>query len=608
MLEALPWPAVGSIISGLIAVAFIAYIWPYRNEPGAALFMAMLGAVTLWAVSYGVALFVFDPTLRALFEIPIWLGICLTNVFFLAFALEYTGRKDEVRSKSMAGLGLIVVGFVGLIGTNPRHELVWSDYRIDPVFGVATVSQTNEAWLFIIMLVLVIITAAAVLVLVDTFLSYGPLYRYQTLALALSPLPIIPGILLWLFQVGPAPQLNLAPLLFPLHLGLDMYAFFRRNMFELTPAARRAGDQTAIDDLGIGVLIVDDEQRIINLNQQAATIFETNKRSLLGQWLTDLGADIDLERTDQRIRRSNGRHQREYAITVSTINDSAGNGVGQTITLQDITLERQREQRLSVLNRVLRHNLRNDLNVASGYLELVREETDNDQHRRMLATATRNTDSVLALGEKAREVERTLDTETLGTEPVELNALLEQLTETLTETHGGTVAIEQAEELTIRTNRQLLGSVLSNVIENGLEHGGEQPQVTVRTAVDRVVDMESRTPVGRNVVRIEVHDTGPGIPSHELSVLKQGEETDLEHGSGIGLWLVEWGTTALGGTAEFEATDSGTVVTIELPDVAEEERAAEPKTPSQSPATNEQQATTAERSTERLADQKQPSE
>jgi len=575
VLEAVPWPAVGSIISGLIAVAFIAYIWPYRDEPGAALFIAMLGAVTLWAGSYGVALFVFDPTLRFLFEIPIWLGICLTNVFFLAFALEYTGRKDEVRSRSMAGLGLIVVGFVGLIGTNPRHELVWSDYRIDPVFGAATVSQTNEAWLFIIMLVLVIITAAAVLVLVDTFVSYGPLYRYQTLALALSPLPVIPGILLWLFQVGPVPQLNLAPLLFPLHLGLDMYAFFRRNMFELTPAARRAGDQTAIDDLGIGVLIIDDEQRIINLNQQAATIFETNKRDLLGQWLSDLDADINLDSTDQRIRRSNGRHQREYAITVSTLNDSASNKVGQTITLQDITLERQREQRLSVLNRVLRHNLRNDLNVARGYLELVQEETDNDQHRQMLTTATRNTDSVLALGEKAREVERTLDTETLGTELVDVTELLEQLTETLTAKHGGTVTIEQSEGLTLETNRQLLESVLSNVIENGLEHGGERPQVTVSPTDDVAVDMNSRTPVTKRRARIEIRDTGPGIPPHELSVLKQGEETDLEHGSGIGLWLVEWGTTALGGSVSFETDDSGTVVTLELPGVTRDKLSAQ---------------------------------
>jgi PAS domain S-box len=353
-----------------LSLGFLAYVWPYRNEDGATLFMAMIGAIALWAFSYGVALLVVDPTLRFLFEIPIWLGTCFTSLLFLAFALEYTGRKDIVRSTAMGGLVALMLGFVGLIATNPWHQLVWQNYRIEPTFGAATVSHSNGAWLFLILLVLMLLTAGAVFALLETFASYGPLYRSQTLALALSPVPILPPILLWTFNAGPVPNLNLAPLLFPAHLGLDMYAFFRRNMFELTPAARRTGDQTAIDDLGIGVVIVDDDKRIINANEAATAIVDTSKSEFLGKSLDSIALDIDLAGDDQRIRHGE-RRQRDYAVTVSAIEDSADSTVGHTITLQDITTERQREQRLAVLNRILRHNLRNDLNVASGYLEVV---------------------------------------------------------------------------------------------------------------------------------------------------------------------------------------------------------------------------------------------
>jgi signal transduction histidine kinase len=552
---ALPWPALGSIASGLIAVGFLGYLWPHRKQPGATLFMAMIGAVILWTVSYGVALVTFEPTLRFLLEIPIWLGTTFTSLLFFAFALEYTGRKDAVRSLPMLGGVGLMLGFVALIATNPQHNLVWQNYRIEPSFGVATVAYTTEAWLLLIMLVLMLLTAGAILVLVDTFASYGPLYRYQTLAVAISPLPVIPGILLWLFQVGPAPYLNLAPLLFPLHLALDMYAFFRRNMFELTPADRRAGDRTAIDDLGIGVLIVDDEQRIINANETAAGIFGRSKRALLGSPLGRIDDDIALAVADQRLTRGEGAGRREYAVTASPITDSADTAVGHTVTLQDITAERQREQRLAVLNRVLRHNLRNDLNVATGYLDIVREQTENDEHRRMLETAARNTASVITLGEKARTVERTLEGDSRGEESIELAALLDALVAELLESHDGHVDTDVPAALTVRCDRQLLESVCGNLVENALEHGGREPRVGV----------EARATDG--TLRLVISDTGPGIPEHELRVIEQGEETDLEHGSGIGLWLVEWGATALGGTVSYETGETGTTATVTIPGV-----------------------------------------
>ena len=556
MLPSIPWPAGSAFVSGLISLVFIAYVWPYREADGARLFMAMMGAITVWAASYGVALLVFDPQLRFLLEIPIWLGTCFTSLLFLAFALEYTGRKNAVRSPGMAGLVALMIGFVALIATNPRHQLVWSNYRIEPTAGAATVAYTNEPWLLVILLVLMLLTMGAVLALIETFASYGPLYRYQTLALALSPLPIIPAILLWVFNTGPVPHLNLAPLVFPAHLGLDMYAFFRRNMFELTPAARRTSDQTTIDDLGIGVVIVDDDERIINTNTAATEIVETVKPDFLGKSLDSIDLDIDLDEPEQRIRRKKSR-TRDYAVSVSSIEDAADSAVGHTITLQDITTERQREQRLAVLNRILRHNLRNDLNVASGYLEVVAEGTDNEQYAELLETAKRNTDSVLKLSEKARMVERTLETDELDTKPIPLAELVDRITEPLINEHSGSVESEVPTEFVVDTNRRLLESVLSNLIENALEHGGGS--VTV-----------SASEMGATA-RIEVDDSGDGIPSHELSVIEEGQETDLEHGSGIGLWLVEWGATALGGSVDYDTGPNGTAAIVKLPAVVDSE-------------------------------------
>ncbi|WP_407647948.1 ATP-binding protein [Halarchaeum nitratireducens] len=63
-----------------------------------------------------------------------------------------------------------------------------------------------------------------------------------------------------------------------------------------------------------------------------------------------------------------------------------------------------------------------------------------------------------------------------------------------------------------------------------------------------------------------MHDDGPGIPAAEVEVLTNGTESDLEHGSGLGLWTVVWCLRRLGGDVTFERTDDGTTVRLWLPE------------------------------------------
>jgi signal transduction histidine kinase len=63
-----------------------------------------------------------------------------------------------------------------------------------------------------------------------------------------------------------------------------------------------------------------------------------------------------------------------------------------------------------------------------------------------------------------------------------------------------------------------------------------------------------------------VSDDGPGIPEAELETIRAGQETDLQHTSGLGLWVVTWGATLLGAEVDFDAGPEGTTVTVALPD------------------------------------------
>ena len=71
----------------------------------------------------------------------------------------------------------------------------------------------------------------------------------------------------------------------------------------------------------------------------------------------------------------------------------------------------------------------------------------------------------------------------------------------------------------------------------------------------------------RPAVTVAVRDDGPGLPVAEQRILEGKEETPLEHGLGVGLWLVTWLVTSIGGEVDYEENDPrGSVVRLTFPE------------------------------------------
>jgi len=61
-----------------------------------------------------------------------------------------------------------------------------------------------------------------------------------------------------------------------------------------------------------------------------------------------------------------------------------------------------------------------------------------------------------------------------------------------------------------------------------------------------------------------VDDDGPGMPAGELDAVLNDKETDLEHGSGLGLRLVKWIVDYSGGHLHIESGDGGCQAVVTL--------------------------------------------
>lgn len=99
--------------------------------------------------------------------------------------------------------------------------------------------------------------------------------------------------------------------------------------------------------------------------------------------------------------------------------------------------------------------------------------------------------------------------------------------------------------------------VLNNLLENANRHNdSSHSEVEITIAPSDSSDQWGA---------IRIADNGPGIPETETDVLTAGEETSLQHASGLGLWLVKRLVDHYGGSIEFEdRTPKGTIVTIRI--------------------------------------------
>jgi two-component sensor histidine kinase/PAS domain-containing protein len=539
--------------AGTGTLALVWYLHRYRGRAGADWFVATLSAQALWAFSYGAGLLVSDPGLRAYAEAASLVGLMWLGPLFLGFALEYTGRSDVVQSTAFRAV-LAVPAVVSVLAlTHPAHALLWRNFRVASVFDLSTVLYAIQPAGYLAATVAVATVAVAVLLLVETILDYGPLYRREAIAVATSTVPPAAGLLAWLAQAGPLPALNLGPVLLLPHVALDAYAFVGTHMFGTNPATLRAAEQSALDDREDPLFVVDADGRAVKLNERAGRLFDADRGDLpaafgavTGTALADLRAagEVDV----------GGPGGGVYSVSYTPLADSRDDGVGGIVVLYDITEERQREQRLTVLNRVLRHNLRNELTVVTGHAKSIGSRTDDDRIERQAATVADAGRQLLSVAETARDFERVQDGGVQRTEvtPAELLARVRDAVHA--EHPGAAVEADVSAPDTIDTDPDVLALALSNLVENAIVHAADDAAVSVRV---------SATDDGATV--FEVRDRNDPIPAVETASLREGDETQLQHGQGMGLWVVKWCVTVLGGGVSFDHDGDGNVVAVTLP-------------------------------------------
>jgi PAS domain S-box-containing protein len=305
------------------------------------------------------------------------------------------------------------------------------------------------------------------------------------------------------------------------------------------------------------VFVLDEEGTVITVNQAVTEQFGDESVLLekpVEEFLGDptLG-DPEIEGRVNEISVTQAGETRHFNVSKSVLTDYRGELLAQVLVCRDLTEKRRREEQLELLknvqSRFLRHNLRNKLNAILAHAEFMRDGTGPSRDE-SYGVIVDTSERLIEWGEKARTIERLV--ESAERTHYEVCSELEHIVDKMRATHPGVQFETDIDDEAWLVTVPQIGSALENLIDNAARYNtADEPcvRVTTETSADRVT--------------VVIRDNGPGIDDDEIQTITTGKQTQLEHGSGLGLWLVYWAVEISGGDISFD-TDDGTAVTLEF--------------------------------------------
>jgi len=218
-------------------------------------------------------------------------------------------------------------------------------------------------------------------------------------------------------------------------------------------------------------------------------------------------------------------------------------------------LQEQRDN-LEVLNQVVRHDIRNKLQLVLAYADLLQTEVEVDDLE-YIEQVLESAREAIDITTTARDVTEVMLQSDVDRHEVRLFAVLEGEVEEVRSNHDqALVRLDGSPPAVEVLADDMLASVFRNLLTNAIQHNDKDPaEVTVSTTRD-----------DRSVL-VRIADNGPGIPDERKDdIFEQGEMGLDSEGTGLGLYLVDTLVDRYGGEVSVEDNDpQGAIFVVDLP-------------------------------------------
>ncbi|MDY0020648.1 MAG: histidine kinase N-terminal 7TM domain-containing protein, partial [Anaerolineae bacterium] len=339
------------LASTVILIGLVIIAWRHRTKPAARTFIASILALLIWTMGNIFGLLAPQLAAKIFWDNVQFIGITFLPLLWLNLTLDVTERGSLPRLLQRIMIATAVA--TNLIAwTNPYHL-----FRVNPQLVTDTLPFPLldsdyglwRNWVHLPYFYLTLIVSIGLLL--ATLVQASAIYRRQHALLILASVlvPLVPGTL-YVLDIAPFQNWNPATSLLGVSGILIALAQLRFHLFDLVPIART----TLIETMTDAVIVLDDQNRLLDLNPAAQWLIDTPPDKTMGQpasqvfgqypELLDFVQGGGAARADILITtRENERH---YEVNHTPLLDSKNRVKGHLLVLHDITLHKQSDEAL----------------------------------------------------------------------------------------------------------------------------------------------------------------------------------------------------------------------------------------------------------------------
>ncbi len=261
------------LVSAGFAGTLCLYVWRYRTAPGALPFVVLLLTSMLWGIASALELAATDPSIAIFWAKMQAVPQVVVGTAAFCFTLDYVGFGKWLNRTSLILLAIPPLILALLILTNDAPSLVWTRVWFDRYVHLSRGPAILAAASYVMVLSLLALGVWTML------LFRWRLHRWLVGGIFLVMVTVRIANLLDLLNLNPIAPLNLTILAIDLSCLVYFIALYRFQFFDVTPIARA----TALEQTTEGMMVLDRQNRIAELNPAVQMILGVSLRHALGQ-------------------------------------------------------------------------------------------------------------------------------------------------------------------------------------------------------------------------------------------------------------------------------------------------------------------------------------
>ncbi len=535
-----------------------------RAVRGTKLFSAMMFFITIWITSSMLNIFNTNEPWKILMTKIEYIGIGGAVYLWLFFVAVYTQYDKWIRKYMYFLFAIIPVVTIISVLQAPNNTFVHKAYEFEYVNGLKTNVKNYTIGFFIWASYSYLMLGLGFMFLLFRIIETPKAYRKQLYYLTPIVFILIVPNVLYIMDKNPIEPYDPTPLSLTVIGILIILTMYFHNFLNVGPIANKL----ILNNIKGGVIVVDLNGKITDVNSISQSIIGKKKPDILGQKLIDILPEIDCllnmatGKEDFKTELKLGPEKRYYELKIAHLFDKPTLLKGHVLMLWDVTDQKMALQELDAYARTVAHDLKNPLGQIMGFTQLLQStpvsKNDMEEYLESIINGCdkmRNIIDGLLMLAKIRNQDKIMKSEMNMSEI--FTSVVARMRDSITKSN--------AKVTFPRTWHSAMGNsiwveeVWVNLLSNAIKYGGSPP----------VIEFGSEEIGGH--VKFWISDNGSGMSEEEQTYLfsefkRMHPNKDKIKGYGLGLSIVQRVISKLGGEVGVQSeVGSGSIFYFTLP-------------------------------------------